>query len=443
MLTEADPSTYDFSYFPIAAGLLMKEPFYCACYRRFRKIVTRDMPTACVLYDKSRDSFTLAVNPEWMTKHTIEEQGFIIAHEMLHFAWMHITARAREPMQLHNIACDLTINGTLKMAGYATPKDGLFPGVRPDTSKTKCDNEKMREAIDKVADLIASFPPGAASDMYFMELSKNWPEELTSSGDGEGSGGAGGFGEFDDHSKWSQSADGKNSDAVADMDTERMRARAKSTLAQAVAEVDRQSSGWGSIPADIVSAIREYVSPVIRWRSVLKNFIGTLVRADKTTSIKRINRRYPYIHPGVKYGRLPKLLIAVDESGSVSDEMLGSFFSELAILVKKVDIDIVPFDSHVRETALTRWRKGQKFSLDRQATGGTSFDAPTDFVNDPARRGHYDGMLILTDGCCSAPKTSRVKRGWVLGNGCKMNFDPGMELVVAMDGYNAPDGAIR
>jgi predicted metal-dependent peptidase len=435
MLSEADPSTYNFSYFPIAAGLLTKEPFYCACYRRFRKIVTRDMPTACVMYDKMRDSFTLAVNPDWMMKHTIEEQGFIIAHEMLHFAWMHITMRARDPAQIHNIACDLTINSTLKSAGYSTPKDGLFPGVRPDVGITKCDSEEMRKALEKVADLIESFPPGAASDMYFLELSKNWPEELKSS--------SGSFGEFDDHTKWGDSANGAENGGVADMDTERMRARAKSTLSQAVAEVDRQSSGWGTIPADIVSAIREFVSPVIRWRSVLKNFIGTLVRADKTTSIKRINRRYPYIHPGVKYGRLPKLLIAVDESGSVPDDMLGGFFSELSNLVKKVDIDVVPFDSHVREKALTRWRKGQKFSLDRQATGGTSFDAPTDFVNDPIRRGHYDGMLILTDGCCSAPKTSRVKRGWVLGPGCKMAFDPGMELVVAMDNYNAPNGAIR
>ena len=54
-------------------------------------------------------------------------------------------------------------------------------------------------------------------------------------------------------------------------------------------------------------------------------FIKTSQRAQRRASIKRINRRYAYIHPGKKVQRQAKIAIAIDQSGSVDDGMLSAF----------------------------------------------------------------------------------------------------------------------
>ena len=79
----------------------------------------------------------------------------------------------------------------------------------------------------------------------------------------------------------------------------------------------------------LVDAIRKSVSNVINWRNVLRQFVGSITRGGRATSIKRINKRYPYIHPGVKRGYEAKLLVAIDQSGSVDNEMLVEFFGML------------------------------------------------------------------------------------------------------------------
>jgi hypothetical protein len=58
----------------------------------------------------------------------------------------------------------------------------------------------------------------------------------------------------------------------------------------------------------------------------------------------------------------------------------------------------------------------------RVRSGGTDFEAPTRWVNDPKRRGEYDGMIIVTDGIAPKPSNSRVKRGWILTPGCKIDW---------------------
>ena len=128
------------------------------------------------------------------------------------------------------------------------------------------------------------------------------------------------------------------------------------------------------------------------------------------------------IHPGIKRGYTAKLLIAIDESGSVNDEMLEMFFAELESLTKKVDVTLLHFDCSCSMKDLYEWKKGTRPKLKRMKGGGTDFDAPTRLANDPKNRGRWDGMLIMTDGCAPAPNASRIRRGWILGQGCQLNF---------------------
>ena len=76
--------------------------------------------------------------------------------------------------------------------------------------------------------------------------------------------------------------------------------------------------------------------------------------------MKRINRRYPYIHPGKKSKRQAKIAVSVDQSGSVSSEMMIAFFSELNKLAEIATFTVIPFDDRVFEEHIYEWKKGQK-----------------------------------------------------------------------------------
>ncbi|PIV20749.1 MAG: hypothetical protein COS40_10890, partial [Deltaproteobacteria bacterium CG03_land_8_20_14_0_80_45_14] len=118
------------------------------------------------------------------------------------------------------------------------------------------------------------------------------------------------------------------------------------------------------------------------WRKVLRWFIKVSQRAEKTSTVRKLNRRYPYIHPGRKVTRTSKIAVAIDESGSVSNEMLAKFFGELNGLAQTVEFTLVPFDTSVNKDAVEVWKKGKLRLGRRTRCGGTNFNAPTEWVNE-------------------------------------------------------------
>ena len=104
--------------------------------------------------------------------------------------------------------------------------------------------------------------------------------------------------------------------------------RLKDTLKKAAEEAANQ--GWGSVTQDVRKDIMDRIQTKVDWRKMLRYFIKTSQKANKQSSMKSINKRYPYIHAGKKTSRTAKIAISIDQSGSVSDAMLNAFFSELS-----------------------------------------------------------------------------------------------------------------
>jgi len=142
---------------------------------------------------------------------------------------------------------------------------------------------------------------------------------------------------------------------------------------------------------------------------VLRYFIKTSQKANKSSTIKRINRRYAYIHPGRKVQRQARVAISIDQSGSVDDAMLNAFFSELNKLAELAEFTVIPFDSEVAKDKVYTWKKGEKKKWERVLYGGTDFNPPTEYVNGQG----FDGHIILTDLCAPKPKSSKCQRMWM------------------------------
>lgn len=369
--------------------LLESEPFFASLSRRINKKMTKAIPTAGVrITDEGQ--FEMVYNPEFFESLTQKERSGVLKHEFYHLIFEHVTGRlpSEGMSKMWNIATDLAINSHLL---DELPEAGCFPGREP----------------------FQDYPVGQSAEFYFKMLKEDEQfqpkdgDEGDGSGEGEGSGSGSGLPDsLDDHSGWG---------GESDMDEETKQAmrevaeqRLKEAMKDAVNDINSSGRGWGSVGASTRKAIQDFITPKVDWRKVLRYFIKTSQRSNKRSTPRRINKRFPYIHSGKRVTRHAKIAISIDQSGSVSDDMLALFFSELSALAKYAEFTIIPFDTDVDESKVWVWKKGKKYTFERVLCGGTNFDAPTQYVNER----QFDGHIILTDMEAPKPRPSKCQRMW-------------------------------
>jgi len=411
----------DFNLDPHLIALIQDAPFFAALSRRISKVAIPSK-TAAVSYDIKHDQLTMFYNPTWFSTLTNEEIRGVLVHEFYHIVFGHVTSRSKTPQYLANIAMDLAINSiidaSLNSKEGSTSMRARLPscGLIPGKLSTKIDGTPFTPeeiASNKLIQFVLKMPPMMPAEWYFKKiLEENIDEESAAEGS------------FDEHG-W---------DEIPEDVKTQVEERIRNIVETAVKEADGTARGWGDVPVSIQKAIRDSLSRKINWNSVLRQFIGTITRGSRKSSIKVINRRFPYLYPGKKRGYVAKLLIARDQSGSVNDEMTSVFFSELTHLTKKVEVDIIDFDTQCDVNEVFKWKKGTipRRAMVRTRHGGTDFNAPTEMFNDPKNRGRWDGLLIVTDGLAPMPKACRGKRAWILGAGCRLEFST-KELCIIID----------
>ena len=389
--------------------LLTSEPFFAAISRQVHKSPSTAIPTAGVRINKETAQYEMLYNPEFMAKLPDNEKLGVLMHEFYHIIFDHVTERLPpEGMtKMWNIATDLAING-LPGVIDKIPSIGCIPGKGP----------------------FVHLPPEMSADFYFEELKKQKEQDKEKNkdkgekgeGEGEPSDGSGdGLGEpMDDHSGWGE----------VDEDTKQIaKERLGEILKDAVKEASK-SNNWGSVSSSMKKQIMERLKTWVDWRKMLSYFIKATVKADKTATIRKINKRFPRIHAGKKVQRLANIAISIDQSGSVGDDMLALFFNELNKLADIATFTVVPFDTEVDESKVYVWKKGQRKVWERVLCGGTDFNAPTKWVNER----NFDGHIVLTDMCAPKPIHSKSRRMWMT---TKAYFDSPYfqtnEIVVAID----------
>ena len=362
-----------------AYRLLMDEPFFAALSRKVEKRADYNIPTAGVMVNPDSAQFEMIYNPDFFASLPEEQVRGVLKHEFYHLIFDHVTSRKPEgvPHQAWNVAADLAINSHLQ---GELPDMACMPGVGP----------------------FEDMPLFQTAEWYLANLPQKEENEAGQDGQGEGSGGEpspDNPGSFDDHSGWDDSGQSQEQQAANQMAKQRL----KEAIKEAAQEAAQSAKGWGSVSGEVKKEIIKRLETKVDWKKVLRYFIKTSQRSSRSSSVKRINRRYAYIHPGKKVNRQAKIAVAIDQSGSVSDEMLEAFFGELNKLASLASFTVVPFDTNIDESKVYEWKKGQSKKAERVLCGGTCFEAPTKWANENG----VDGLIILTD--MEAPKPGRCK----------------------------------
>lgn len=366
--------------------LLMNEPFFAALSRHINKTASFSLPTAGVrIADDGR--FEMYYNPAFMAKLTDVQRRGILKHEFYHLIFEHCHLRSPDGKKVSkrwNYATDLAINSHLK---DELPEGALFP-------------DKFGYEWEKTA------------EWYYSKLKQDGKggDDGVCNGQhdkGEGAHGDGtpcDCGNIDSHDGWGEG--GEVPQEVKDMARERLR----EAMREAAQETSSRSSSWGSVSGETKKQIMRFINSTVDWKAVLRMFVGQAQKAAQVNTVKRINKRYPYIHAGKKALRTANIVISIDQSGSVSDELLALFYAELDKLATMASFTILPFDCDVApKDKIYVWKKGERRNKERVLNGGTNFDAPTKWVNDRK----FDGHIVLTDMMAPSPSPSRCRRMWM------------------------------
>lgn len=178
------------------------------------------------------------------------------------------------------------------------------------------------------------------------------------------------------------------------------------------ADIDQ---GWGELGGNLQRELKESCDFSFDYRRALAHFRQNIVSANRHLTRMRPSRRYGFKAMGSRYERKANILIAVDVSGSITDESFEHFthaiknFFFLGMIEK---IDLIFFDVNLKNTKAIPFRK--KIELDQiKGRGGTSFQPAFDFYKEHSE--DYSGLIIFTDGEGSIPSVQGTNNVlWIL-----------------------------
>ena len=162
---------------------------------------------------------------------------------------------------------------------------------------------------------------------------------------------------------------------------------------------------------------------VLNWKKILRQFCKNSNRTNLIHTIGRSSKRYGTF-PGIKIRKQPKLLIAIDTSGSINTTDLVHFFNEINHIWKqKAEIRIVECDTHIRQN----YNYNGIAPIQVKGRGNTDFNEAIKYANE---KYHPDAMIYFTDGFGPKPRIKPSKPMlWIVStNGIKRRSKTWNEL---------------
>lgn len=317
-------------------SLIMTQPFFATVALHLRMVEDATCKTFWT------DGERIGYNPRYAETLTLEEVKGVIAHEVMHVVNLH---HLRQGDRLHdkwNRAADYAINPLVQEAGFVLPS-GCLSNAR--------------------------FFDHAAEQIYPL---------LPDEDDGEG----GGIGEVRPFKG------GESEKREAEAQTRKL-----------VHQAAQAAKMQGALSEGLERAIKHGVRPRVNWRAVLQQFVSEMARRDY--SWRRANPRFAHlgvIMPTLDSPQLPPITIGVDTSGSIGQNDLDQFASEISEIMRlwNVQMRVLYCDSQINGEVT--FNPGEQVKLEPKGGGGTSF-APV--MKEVMRGAPTTCLIYFTDLCCS------------------------------------------
>lgn len=322
-------------------------------------------------------------NPQFFMSLAEAERVFLLLHETLHVALMHVTRLGDRDMKRWNVAGDYVINALLIANGFTMPKGGLY------------DPKYANMSTEEVYDLLES-----------SEIPEDFIVDIQMPGAGDGS------------SEQTGQPQGQTQAAKA------LEKEIDAILVRAATQAQMSGKQAGMMPKEIEIYLNNLVSPKIPWKTVLRRHMRETIKENY--SFLKPNRRFfpDHLLPTAHSEGIKTLAVAIDTSGSVSDDEFNHFISEVAGIFKVIrpkEIVVLQFDTCIKsETRVTSIRELKNIPF--CGRGGTDVEPVIHWT--AKHKPHL--MLIFTDGYFSnqAPNP-KVPVFWIIHSNDKFTSEYG------------------
>ena len=297
-------------------SLLLKQAFFGNLATRL-KLVNADewLPTLAT------DGRHFYYNSRFVNMLDQKEMEFGFGHEVLHCVYDHFGRRDNREPQLWNIANDYCVNNDLVDHGIGrkiTTIDILY-----DRKYKGMPSEEVYGLLKENVEYI---------DMQDL-IDKMLDDHLDGEGEGE-DGDAEDCGTCDGTGKGSDGKDcpdcggtgKKGRPKLSKADRDEIRDEFK----EAVINAASNEPNAGNIPGNVKKMLKELTEPQMDWRELLNLHTTSAIKEDYTWM--RPSRRSWHmdaIMPGMNPGEAIDIAVAIDTSGSISQDMMRDFLSEV------------------------------------------------------------------------------------------------------------------
>lgn len=212
----------------------------------------------------------------------------------------------------------------------------------------------------------------------------------------------------DDHRVWDQASGGSGGKSA-----ERLAEEWKMRVVQAAQAAKAQ----GNLPGGIERLVEDLLYPRLPWRQLLHHYVNA--HRGGTYDWTRPSRRFA--HFGVFYPRRRtkelNAAVAIDTSGSISEEELQSFLSETRGILasfKRFNARLLACDADVHtDVSAATLADFDRFKVRVGGGGGTSYTPVFDRLKNS--KTPVQVLVYLTDGYCDdAPKNAPFDVIWVI-----------------------------
>ena len=352
--------------------LLIENPFYGLFLLGLSKVIDKSVETAGVR--KRGINCELVINPEyWETQDDIQQLN-LIQHEVYHIVFQHMFMTPFfKNHEVLNVAADCEVNSYLQ----------------------NLDNTWI------VPSMFNAEPKLGTKVYYDIIMSQTPPPPPQRGGDGNGSNGLPNT--KDDHSSW-----GKEFQECSDAEKQLIQNQINSQIKTAAEQTIKMR---GTIPAEMQAIVDELFKPkprVFDWKAYFRRMLGSIYDINIKKTRRKESIRFPGA-AGIKHKKKVSILVAVDTSGSVNDEELKDFFSEITYIYKAgARITILECDAAIS----ANYEYTGKWTGKVHSRGGTDFQPVIDYYRKNMK--DYAALVYFTDGECSIPNNVPRDTIWVI-----------------------------
>lgn len=375
--------------------------------RIIKEIPDASCQTAALMYHRGR--FFIRIVEDFFNELTDDGRVAIMKHEIAHFIMQHMSRRNGRDSEIFNISADLAINQNI---AHLPPSCVSLP-------KGWTKHLSMEEYYDKIMEKRSQAQCKGTKGKGTGGKEKGDGKGGKEKGDGKG-----------DNLKLPSQFD--NIIDSSDIDSSDSESMSNEIIRETVKEqIDAGNQSIEHLRGLHAGALESFIDeltkpPIINWKHALTRFASSLSDTKRLRTLKRPDRRdlTPF---GKRKEYLPKLIVCVDTSGSVSDEMLSVFFSQIELLKRILsEVNVVIADATVQDHFVYKRGMEPKLRKAGLGRGGTDFTPAVEYINKNLR--DCDGAVYLTDGWCPEPSVKcRVPMIWIVDGNEKF---PGRPMIV-------------